>query len=527
VLLLALLAGLGPLSALHAEETDYRIGPKDVLKVIVFGHDDLTRTASVGADGRLSFPLIGDVPAAGLTPSELASRIQALLAKDYLVDPQVTIAVHEYRSQRVFVLGEAEKPGTYALTGQVSLVDVLSQAGGPAKGAGRQVIVVRAPKAEAPVAPGASGATTFTVSLKKLLEGDRSENLILQNGDTVYIPKVTSVFILGEVVKPGAYALEKDTSPLEGVTLAGGFTDRAASASARILRKRSDGAQESIDIDLSGADRRARDLFLVEGDTLVIPRGNTFFVSGEVKKPGAYQVERGATAFGGVSVAGGFTDKAAQGQVKLIRRSASGEQETVLLDLSGSDPQARDLPLRDGDTLLVPTGNAYYVLGEVRHPGAYQVGGGTTAVGAVTLAGGFTEKAGQTQVKLTRRLPSGEEQVTILDLAGTDPRVRDTPLKDGDVLLVPAGNTFYVLGEVRKPGAYQLEQRTTAIQAIAMAGGFTDKAAPGRTKIIRTKRDGRQETLVIDLNDVIKGGRKEGDVPLTANDVVVVPESFF
>ena len=83
------------------------------------------------------------------------------------------------------------------------------------------------------------------------------------------------------------------------------------------------------------------------------------------------------------------------------------------------------------------------------------------------------------------------------------------------------------LGEVRKPGAYQLEQRTTAIQAIAMAGGFTDKAAPGRTKIIRTKRDGRQETLVIDLNDVIKGGRKEGDVPLTANDVVVVPESFF
>ena len=101
-------------------------------------------------------------------------------------------------------------------------------------------------------------------------------------------------------------------------------------------------------------------------------------------------------------MARGFTDKAAHGQVKLIRRSASGEQETVLLDLSGSDPQARDLPLRDGDTLLVPTGNAYYVLGEVRHPGAYQVGGGTTAVGAVTLAGGFTEKAGQTQINQTQ-----------------------------------------------------------------------------------------------------------------------------
>src|SRR5207249_11712448 len=197
-----------------------------------------------------------------------------------------------------------------------------------------------------------------TESLKKLLKDDRSENLILQTSDTVYIPQVTSVFILGEVVKPGAYALEKDTSPLEGVTLAGGFTDRAASASARILRKRSDGAQESIDIDLSGADRRARDLFLVEGDTLLIPRGNTFFVSGEVKKPGAYQLERSTTALGAITVAaGGFTERAGRSQVKLTRRLPSGQEQVTVLDLSGSDARAREFPIRDGDTLLVPVGN--------------------------------------------------------------------------------------------------------------------------------------------------------------------------
>jgi len=91
----------------------------------------------------------------------------------------------------------------------------------------------------------------------------------------------------------------------------------------------------------------------------------------------------------------------------------------------------------------------------------------------------------------------------------------------------PPGNTFYVLGEVRKPGAYQLDQGTTAIQGIAMAGGFTDKAAPNRTKIIRSHVDGRQETIVVDLNDVIKRGRKEKDLALAANDVIVVPESFF
>src|SRR5207249_1258271 len=186
-------------------------------------------------------------------------------------------------------MGEVEKPGTYALTGRVTLVDVRSQAGGAGKAAGRQAIVVRAPEAGGPLAPGASGSATLRVNLRRLLEGDRGEDLVLQSGDTVYVPRMTAVFILGEVAKPGTYALEKDTSPLEGVTLAGGFTDRAAAAGARILRKQSEGTQESIEVDLSGADPRARDLVLVEGDTLLIPRGNTFFVSGEVKKPGAYQ----------------------------------------------------------------------------------------------------------------------------------------------------------------------------------------------------------------------------------------------
>jgi polysaccharide export outer membrane protein len=98
---------------------------------------------------------------------------------------------------------------------------------------------------------------------------------------------------------------------------------------------------------------------------------------------------------------------------------------------------------------------------------------------------------------------------------------------EGDTILVPTGNSFYVMGEVKKPGAYQLEQAATAIEGIALAGGFTDKAAPNRTKIIRTHRDGRQETFVVDLNDVIKRGRKDKDVPLLANDVLVVPESYF
>src|SRR5262245_6279155 len=162
-----------------AQQTDYRIGPSDVLKVTVFGHEDLTRSVTVAANGSIGFPLLGDVPAADLTPGELESRLRELLAKDYLVDPKVSVAVQEFRSQRVFVLGEVERPGAYPLTGQVRLVDILSQAGGAGKAAGREVLVVRGPKADGPSAPGTSGSTTARISLKRLIEGNGAENLVL------------------------------------------------------------------------------------------------------------------------------------------------------------------------------------------------------------------------------------------------------------------------------------------------------------------------------------------------------------
>ncbi len=507
-----------------ARSQEYRIGPLDVLRITVYGQDDLTRTVSVSPEGAIPFPLLGDVPAAGLTPAQLEARLKDLLGKDYLVNPQVTVSVQEYHSQRIFVLGEVMKPGIYPLTGPTTLLDLLSQVGGQTPTAGGQVTIRRLPP---PDGPAPRPAVVVRVSLRQLLDGDHSANLALQNGDTVYFAKMTSFFVLGEVQKQGAYAADKDTTILEAITLAGGFSDRAAPAGVKVLRKRADGSQETLEVNLSGADPRARELVLAEGDTVVVPRGNTFFVVGEVKLPGVYLLDPGTTAFTGLTRAGGFTDRAAPTQGRLIRRLSSGEEQTTLVDLSGADPRARDLVLKDGDTLLVPAGNLFFVLGEVGKPGAFQLDRPISAMDAVLLAGGFTPKAAAAQVKLTRRLPSGEEQTTVLDLSGPNARGRDFTLAAGDTLLVPAGNTFYVLGEVKSPGAFQLQDATTAIQGIAMAGGFTDRAAPNRTKIIRTHKDGKQETLVVDLNEVVKRGRKDKDVPLAANDVVVVPESYF
>jgi polysaccharide export outer membrane protein len=99
-------------------------------------------------------------------------------------------------------------------------------------------------------------------------------------------------------------------------------------------------------------------------------------------------------------------------------------------------------------------------------------------------------------------------------------------VQEGDTVYVPKGNTFFVFGEVKKPGAYQLDRDTNILEGITIAGGFTDKAAPGRARVIRNTPTG-QKVLDVDMNDIIKRGQRDKAFRLQENDVVVVPESFF
>src|SRR5207245_1561297 len=96
------------------------IGPGDVLKITVWGHDDLSKEYPVTLDGRVPFPLIGSVSAVGLTTTQFANRLRDLLEKDYLVNPQVIVAVREYLSRQLHALGDAEQPGLVHLTGAAS-----------------------------------------------------------------------------------------------------------------------------------------------------------------------------------------------------------------------------------------------------------------------------------------------------------------------------------------------------------------------------------------------------------------------
>ena len=345
-----------------AAAQEYAIGSRDVLKVTVWGQQDLSQNYIVSNDGSIVFPLIGEVQAAGLTTAQLGQRLVQMLEKDYLVNPQVLVAVAEYRSKKVVVLGEAEKPGSYPLMGMTTLLEIVSQAGGFSKTAGKQLVLLRPQQQVASAGlPTAAGNTIRRLSIEKIQLGDSSENILVEDGDTIFIPKQNAFFVLGEVKNPGTFALEKEgTSILEAVTIAGGFTQRAAPVGTKVIRKLPDGSQDTIPVDLSGVVPVKREFKIQDGDSILVPRGNTFFVFGEVKKPGDFQLEKDMTILEAISIAGGFTDKAAPGRTKIIRTTDKGQQ-TIDVDMNEIIKRGRRekaVPLKENDVIVVP--EAYF-----------------------------------------------------------------------------------------------------------------------------------------------------------------------
>jgi polysaccharide biosynthesis/export protein len=263
----ALVVSCSAVSPVTAQE--YTIGPRDVLGITVWGQADLSRDYGVDPDGFIPFPLIGRVKAAGSTPKELAAQLTELLGKDYLVNPQVIVNVKEYLSQKVQVLGAAEKPGVYYLTGPTTLLEILSRAGGFASTAGKQVLLIRNH------GPSDGSSAALRLSLEKIQAGDPAENTRVQSQDIVIVSKAQaySYFIFGEVKKPGAYTLDKDTNILEGITVAGGFTDKAAPSRTRVIRSTPQG-QQVIEVDMNDILRRGREaktVMLQESDVVVVP----------------------------------------------------------------------------------------------------------------------------------------------------------------------------------------------------------------------------------------------------------------
>jgi polysaccharide export outer membrane protein len=225
-----------PSQAAPSARADYVIGPRDLIVVNVVGEPTASATVRVEANGSITLPLIGRLQAGGKTLLQLADDVRKALADGFFNDPKVSATVQEYGSQKIFVLGEVRTPGAYPLSGETTLLAALAMAGSTLPSAGDTVVINR-PR---PAQPGAaeSGSDEFLrVNLRNLQSGlASSQNLRLQDGDTIFVPKVESVFVTGQVRNAGAFPYQEGLTVLQAIALAGGVNDRGSTSRIVIVR---------------------------------------------------------------------------------------------------------------------------------------------------------------------------------------------------------------------------------------------------------------------------------------------------
>ena len=249
---------------------DYQVGPGDVLEVQVFGNEDLSRSASVQPSGAIHLPLIGEIPVAGLTVTEIQRKLVSLWGRDYLVSPQVEVRVREYQSQFAFVVGEVNQPGRKPLRGRTRLLDVLVEAGGFTPRASGEVTIARSEGSFE------GGGRTLHIRLAggPMTPQDQVNlEIPLQNGDIITAQPKQYVTVEGEVNRPGRYAIDGELSITGAISSAGGLT-RFGSHDVRVRRvDPGTGATQIVKVDLKKVrDGKATDLTLLPNDVVSVPR---------------------------------------------------------------------------------------------------------------------------------------------------------------------------------------------------------------------------------------------------------------
>jgi polysaccharide biosynthesis/export protein len=240
--LLAVLAGfavsLGSiLMAVQAWGQSMReeLGAGDTVRITAYRHPDLTTEARLSEQGKVNVPMLGEITLQGMTPEQAAGHIADRLRQgNFLLNPQIGVAVVQARSRQVSVLGFVARPGRYVLDGSSArLSDVIAMAGGLQETASDTVTVQRNLAGE---------NETITIDLSSIMQhGDVSKNIEIRSGDSVFVTRAPVFYIYGEVERGGAYRLEPDMTVTQAIALAGGITPRGSERRLQVRRRGADG----------------------------------------------------------------------------------------------------------------------------------------------------------------------------------------------------------------------------------------------------------------------------------------------
>lgn len=273
---------------------DYQVGPGDELEITIVGVSQATQV-KINGDGEVTIPLLGQMKLSGLTAEQVETAIGSQLkAKQLITNPQVLVYISSYQAKTVYALGEIDRPGEYAVSFQITLMDLIFVAGGIDFTSGRYGYLHRRPADGAPSwwptdlksqmaelaqRPDAArgGGEVIRVDLQPMKEGGVLEqNLELRNGDVFYVPKraVELVYVIGDVLKPGAFELPTDQrmSAARAISWAGGPTKTAKMSKGILVRYEATGQRREYPVDFAAVLKGSKtDVDVRPNDVIFVP----------------------------------------------------------------------------------------------------------------------------------------------------------------------------------------------------------------------------------------------------------------
>jgi polysaccharide export outer membrane protein len=283
-------------------DSNYKISPDDLLEIKIEDAPELSRSYQVDASGQIEMPIIGSVVAKQKTANELARLITAgLRQQDYLNNPNVVVTVRQVSAKTYFIQGAVHKSGVFQIEGRPSLLTIIGLAGGLADNHGSTVFILRPNKTqkqsqdanlqakEENQDSGADSANAadydlIRVNLSALYKGQFEQNLKLEPGDIINIPRADVFFVAGEVHAPGSFPLKEGTTLRQAISLAQGLTFKARNGDGTIFREDSEsGRRQEIKIDIGAVmNGKKEDIPILANDVIIIPNSRTKSVGGAI-----------------------------------------------------------------------------------------------------------------------------------------------------------------------------------------------------------------------------------------------------
>src|SRR3989338_4236508 len=378
---------------------DYVIGPEDEIRVTIWGKVEGWWNVTVDRDGKISLPKIGVLGVAGLTFKELKELLYKGFSK-YYTGFEMNVSMGILRTIRVYIVGNAERPGAYTISSVSTLVNALFESGGINKtGTMRDIQLKRNGKVIA----------HFDI-YDLLLKGDKTKDVRLMPEDVIFIPPVAQLAgIAGNVKNPAIYELKGETRVIDLIQMAGGLTSIAFKGRVQVHRIEEHQFRTVFEGDLIDIENNEKKNFaLKDGDVVkvfsVVEEKIIVNINGAIAKPGEYGVVPGVTKVKDVlSLAGGlhyYTFNKAE-ITRVTVTQAGPETESLIVDLPKAmegDPQ-HNIPLERNDYIFIhtiPEWQLYRIIsiaGEVKFPGNYTVKKGERLSSLIERAGGFTDRA--------------------------------------------------------------------------------------------------------------------------------------